>query len=91
MLYSVPPADRRRAFWVMSREWRDKLIEYAEVALCEQPPLFPSALLGVPFVVDDAYGFPALAVSLRAGSRPGHRRGTGALPGAGLTRRDTGR
>lgn len=62
LLYSVPPEDRRRAFWVMSSEWRDKLIEYAETTPVERPLMFPSALLGVPFVVDDAHGFPALVI-----------------------------
>lgn len=62
LLYSVPPGDRRRAFWVMNREWRDKLIEYAGAELREQPPAVPSELLGRPFVVDDARGFPELVI-----------------------------
>jgi hypothetical protein len=61
-LYSVPPADRHRAYWVMSREWRDKLAKYAETVLHERPPALPSELLGRPFIVDDAHGFPALVI-----------------------------
>ncbi len=60
MLYSVPPEKRQRSHWVMSSEWRDKLVKYAENNLHERPPGHPTELLGRPFVIAAAAGFPAL-------------------------------
>ncbi len=63
MLYSVPSENRRRSHWVMSSEWRDKLIRYAERNFpWERPPAHPTELLGRPFVIDAAAGFPALVI-----------------------------
>jgi len=62
LLYSVPPADRRRAYWVMSSEWRDDLIAYATGVLHDHVPPAPTELLGLPFRVDDTYGFPQLVI-----------------------------
>lgn len=62
LLYSAPPADRQRAHWVMSTEWRDRLGDYARTVLHQPDPGFWTTLLGVPFEIDDAHGFPALAI-----------------------------
>jgi hypothetical protein len=62
LLYSVPPHDRGRAHWVMSSEWQDEITSYAEAVLHAQPIPHPTELLGLPFVIDDAGGFPALVI-----------------------------
>jgi hypothetical protein len=62
LLYSVGPAERRRAHWAMSSEWSDKLADYADTVLLAPRPVVWTELLGLPFEVDDSYGFPQLVV-----------------------------
>jgi hypothetical protein len=62
LLYSVPPYRRQRSHWVMSTEWRDELVRYAETVLHGRPVPDPTELLGLPFVIDDAGGFPELVI-----------------------------